>query len=218
MPIPTASDLRDLVGLENSVELDTQLDPYLAGILAMFEDVAGLYFDDFGPGKKEIFSEQVLCNSTFNIGAWTNITKVEIADLGSTTWRELTEEIDFVFGRLKKHKQVIFEVKAIFPGSFRANQKLRITGDKGINNVDTTKLPADILLLLAQCVQGYYNFQSSGGLVQSEEKSRNLTVKFENDFTKGGNALATAQAINPAQIQQLKTLFESYKVNYNYPL
>jgi hypothetical protein len=217
MSISTASELRTLVGL-NSNELDVQLDAYLAGLLTMFEDVAGLYFDDFGSEKTETFNKQVLCNSTYNIGAWTKITKVEIASFGSTAWTTLTEEIDFMFGNLKKHKQVIFEVKAIYPNSFGANTKLKITGTKGINITDATKLPNDILLLLAQCVQGYYNFQEAGGLVQSEEKSGNLTVKFENDMAKGGNALSTAQAINPTQIAQLKTLFESYKVNYNYPL
>lgn len=218
MAILTTSELRALVGLTNSNELDSQLEPYLAGLLTMFEDVAGLYFDDFGTAKTEIFTKQVLCNSTFNVGAWTNITKIEIASFGSTTWTTLTEEIDFVFGRLKKHKQVIFEVKKLSPYSWDSNIKIRITGDKGINQTDVTKLPSSILLLLAQCIQGYYNFQMGGGIVANEEKSHNLTVKFENDPLKGGNALATGQAINPSQIPQLKTLFESYKVNYNYPL
>jgi hypothetical protein len=216
MSITTTDELKKLVGLETENDLDLQLDAYVSGILEMFEDVAGLYFDEFGTPKTEIFTNQVMCNTTFNIGAWTNITKVEISTLGSTRWTVLTEEIDFMFGRLKKHKQVIFEIQST--SYWSKDSKIRITGSRGINSTDVTKLPNSILLLLAQCVQGYYNFQSAGGLVQSEEKSGNLTVKFENDMAKGGNALSTAQSINPAQIQQLKTLFESYKVNYNYPL
>jgi hypothetical protein len=141
---------------------------------------------------------------------------VEVSTLGSNNWLELTEEIDFMFGRLKKHKQVIFEVNST--SYWNCNAKIRVKGSRGINPTDPALLPASIQLLLSQCIQGYYNFQEAKGLVISEEKSQNLTTKWENDSTKGGNALNTLESINPSQITALKSLFESYKVNYNYPL
>jgi hypothetical protein len=213
--IIATTELKTLLGITDNSQ-DAALDSYVGGLLAMFEDWCGLYFDEFGSNKTEVFTKQVMCNTTFNIGAWANITKVELGCLGSSNWVQMTEEVDFMFGRLRNHKQVIFEVEAI--NKFDSNAKVKITGDKGINTSDPAKLPPIVINLLAQCVQGYYNFQSNGGAVVEIEKSQNLSIKYENDPTKGGNLLATAQSLNPHQIQSLKGIFETYKVNYNYPL
>ena len=198
---------------------DEFLTSYIAGIFDTLQEQTGLYFDEFtGLSTSETFTTMELCNNTYNIGAWQSITKVEIGSLGSATFKEITEEVNYIFGRLKAHKNVIFEVKSLDccgNNCFAKCSKLRITGIKGIGGTEATNfLTPALYSLFQELIRSAYNFTINDGIVEDAEHSGNLSIKIDNKL----NALNSLNIYSPQLVPQLKNIIKSYKVNYHYPL
>ncbi len=211
-------DIRESLNIcDNSA--DAFLTSYVNGIFDTLQEQTGLYFDEFtGLSTSETFTTKELCDTTFNIGAWQNVTKVEIGAFGSIAYSEITEEVDFIFGRLKAHKNVIFEVKSLDccgNNCFAKCSKLRITGTKGIGGTEATNFLSPILYsFIQELVRSAYNFTVNDGIVEDSERSGNLSIKINNEL----NPLNSLNIYSPQLVPQFDSLIKSYKVNYHYPL
>lgn len=209
-----ANDLRVIKGNEDSC-YDTELNTYISAIITDIEYLTGLDFD-FPSGIQTVTYKNtkrkqqfVLDGTILQTGAWQTITQVERGYISSSTYSVLTEDSDYSLETPRIQGYTPITELYFLCSPIKELETIRITGTQGFS----ADIPPDLLYVIAEMVDAYFQSLSNGTGAYTVQSERSLT----RSVTYRDNDLTSLKLFTPTRISEFLAIIIKYNVKKNYP-
>lgn len=209
-----ANLLRSIKGNEDSC-FDTELNAYISAIITDIEYVTGLDFD-FPSGTSTVTFKNtkrkqqfVLDGTILQLGAWQTITQVERGYISSPTYSTLVEDSDYSLETPRIQGYTPITELYFLCSPILSNETIRVTGTQGFSN----EIPSDLLYVMAEMVDAYFQNLSNGTGAYTVQSERSLT----RSVTYRENDLTSLKLYTPTRIPEFLAIIKKYTIKKNYP-